>query len=715
VGTGLAETGTVPASARDVLGSTTLVAVLSLGCASIPQGTAAVDGVSIQGNHELSDSDIEDKMATASSAKFLGVFRGVVYDYQIFDRSVLQRDLERLERYYRARGFYDAQVRAGRIRYRGDKHVEVTIEVEEGSPVLVRDLQIDGLEGLPKAVVKAARSAMHASLSLGKRFEEDPFQRAENDMKRALTDRGYAWAKVERRADVDLPGHYAHLVFDVHAGPTAKFGALTVEGVGELPAAPVRRTADIDEGAPYSTADVAKAQQAVLDLGTFSGVDIIPNLTAPGPEAGVVPLVVKVQPQKLKSVLLGGGIELDSIRAELHLHVGWEHKNLFSGFRHFTVDLKPGFDLYPTRVPTFQKPTTVLPEERLRVELRQPGFLEARTNGVISSEFNTYPLLLSPAVDPTAPVLGYVEYKGSVGLDRTFWKLFLAPSYDFQWNDPFAYVGARDPNLQSLILSYVDLLAHFDFRDNTLNPHKGLYVQNDLQFAGLGGAARDVRIQPEVRGYVPLGSKVTLAARVTVGLLFPLNYGAAAAAAAGNPVVGPARADWIKDIEIIYLRGFFSGGPSSNRGYPLRGIGPHGVVPFFNPGLQAAALTSGCNDPSSSMYSAYRCAQPVGGESIWEASLELRFPILGPLSGTTFCDTSDVSPDRLSVRLDYPHLSCGLGLRYATPIGPVRVDVGYRIPGAQVPKGVNPILVDGDPGAIFGAPIAFAFGIGEAF
>jgi outer membrane protein insertion porin family/translocation and assembly module TamA len=422
-----------------------------------------------------------------------------------------------------------------------------------------------------------------------------------------------------------------------------------------------------------------------------------------------------VSPQKLKSVLLGGGLELDSIRAELHAHVGWEHRNLFGGFRHFQVDLKPGADLYPTRVPTFQKPTTVLPEERLRVELRQPGFIEARTHGVISSEFNTYPLLLSPLVDPKAPVLGYVEYKGSVGVDRTFWKLFLAPSYNFQWNDPFTYTGALDPDLRNLILSYVDLLAHFDFRDDPVNPHKGLYIQNDLQFAGIGGAARDVRIQPEVRGYIPLGKKVTIASRATVGFLFPFNYGAAAAAAAGNPVVGPDRADWVRDIEIIYLRGFFSGGPSSNRGYPLRGVGPHGIVPFFNPALQAAALAQSCNDPTSPTYSAYRCAVPIGGLSIWEASLEVRFPILGPLSGNTFCDTSDVSPDRVSIRLDYPHLSCGLGLRYATPIGPVRVDVGYRVPGAQVPKGVNPIIVDGDPGTIFGVPIALAFGIGEAF
>ena len=692
-----------------------LAAAVSLGCASIPPGRAAIDCVHFQGNDALGSSDIEDRLATAASPRFLGLFPGVVYDYEILDRSVLQRDLERVQRYYRARGYYEAQVRAGRIRYRSDAHVSVTIEVAEGKPVLVRAVEIDGLDGLPAPDARVARAALARSVKTGQPFEEDPFARAEGDLKRALTDRGYAWAKVERRADVDHPGHYAHLFFNVHPGPAARFGALTVEGTGELPEAPVRRAVDNDPGAPYSTADVARAQQSVLDLGTFASVSVVPDLRVPGPSAGVVPLRVEVQPQKLKAVLVGGGIELDAIRAELHFHVGWEHRNFFGGFRHFTVDLRPGVDLYPTRVPTFQTPTTILPEERLRLELRQPGFLEARTNGVVTSEIDTYPLLLSPRVDPRDPVLGYVEYKGSLALDRTFWKLFLAPSYDFQWNDPFAYEGALDPHLRSLVLSYVDLLARFDLRDSAIEPHEGVYLQNDVQIAGLGGAARDVRIQPEVRGYVPLGREVTLAARATVGFLFPLSYGAAAAAAAGNPVVGPDRADWIRDIEIIYLRGFFSGGPSSNRGYPLRGVGPHGIVPFFNPRLRAAALTSGCSDPTSIDYDAFRCAQPVGGQSLWEASLELRFPLLGPLSGTAFCDMGDVSPGRLSVRLDYPHLSCGLGLRYATPIGPVRVDVGYRVPGAQVPKGVNPLLVDGDPGTIYGVPLAFAFGIGEAF
>ncbi|APR86561.1 Outer membrane protein assembly factor YaeT precursor [Minicystis rosea] len=690
-----------------------LLALGSFGCASIPKGMAAVDDVRVQGNDAISGGDIEGKVATAESPKFFGLFRGLVYDYQLYDRSVLQRDLERVERYYRARGYYEAKVRAGRVRYKGEKHVEVTIEVEEGKPVVVEAVQIEGLDGLAAPDAELVRRSIGRSLKRHRSFEEEAFLEAERSMTRALTDLGHAWAKVERRADVDLPKHQARLIFVVKAGPKAKFGAIRIEGRGELPEAPIRRALDIVPGTPYSTRVTASAQQAVLDLGTFSVVEIVPVLPDPPPEDGSVPLVVKLRPQKLKSILAGGGLQLDAVRTQIHGRVGWEHKNLFGGFRHFQVDLKAGFDLYPTRIPTFQKPTALLPEERLRVELREPGFLEARTNGVIRSELNTYPVLLSANVDPKAPVLGYLEYKGSLGLDRTWKKLLVAPSYNIQLNEPFTYKGARDPDLRGLAISYLDLLAQLDFRDDKLRPHAGALVQTDLQFAGLGGAARDFRIQPEVRGYVPIGKKVTVAARATVGFLFPMSYGAAAAAARGNDAGATDRAAWIRDIELIYLRGFFSGGASSNRGYPLRGVGPHGSVPFFNPGLQAQALAAAC-DAQNPSYDPVRCAVPLGGLSLWEASLEVRFPIYGPLGGTTFCDAGDVSPERANLRFDHPHLSCGIGLRYDTPIGPVRLDVGYRIPGAQLPRGTDP-RQDGDPGTLYGVPIAFAFGIGEAF
>jgi outer membrane protein insertion porin family/translocation and assembly module TamA len=48
-----------------------------------------------------------------------------------------------------------------------------------------------------------------------------------------------------------------------------------------------------------------------------------------------------------------------------------------------------------------------------------------------------------------------------------------------------------------------------------------------------------------------------------------------------------------------------------------------------------------------------------------------------------FCDASDVSRYQFDIRFLYPHLSCGAGMRYATPVGAIGLDVGVPIPGAQ--------------------------------
>jgi len=136
-------------------------------------------------------------------------------------------------------------------------------------------------------------------------------------------------------------------------------------------------------------------------------------------------------------------------------------------------------------------------------------------------------------------------------------------------------------------------------------------------------------------------------------------------------------------------------------------------VRFYNPGLAAKALAISC-EPQSMNYDPVRCGVPaqrtlaLGGVDR-SALLDRR-----PISASTFCDASDVSPEAPRAPPQPPAPLLRARLRYDTPIGPVRFDAGYRIPGAQVPRGTD-LRVEGDPGTVYGAPIAFAFGIGEAF
>jgi len=284
-------------------------------------------------------------------------------------------------------------------------------------------------------------------------------------------------------------------------------------------------------------------------------------------------------------------------------------------------------------------------------------------------------------------------------------------SHNVQAVRPFVYVGTEDQDLGPVLVSYPELFGTLDLRDDRVKPHKGGYASVDLEVAGVGGDARDLKIQPDVRGYVPLARRLTLAARATTGLLFPQNYGETVLPNATEGTSGGvSRADWVKDVQIMFLRGFFSGGTGSNRGYGSREIGPHGVVPFYNPGQSEADLLTTC-DPTGPDYSPAVCDLPLGGFTLWEASLELRYPIYGPLTGTVFTDTSDVAPDQFLYRFNHPHLSVGAGARYDTPVGPIRFDLGFRIPGLQAPDTPD----EGEPSEIFGLPIAISLGIGESF
>lgn len=718
--------------------------VANAACTSIPKGKSGVDEVTLRGADHVDADDTLGKIATAETPKFLGLFRGVVYDYVIFDRFVLQRDLARIERFYQARGYYDAKARAGRVIRKNNNHVRVEIVVEEGPPVLVHDLEIVWPEGstVSEKVKLQAYLAAKKLVRPNQPFDEDKFKDAEDLVKKAVTDAGYAFAKVSRDAAVNITEHTAVVTYVVAPDLPAKFGKITIKGLDpdgqgpespELPEDKIRSTIAIKEGQPYSTAEIESASAALTDLNVFASVRIVPTLTDPPPADHVVPLVVTLEPSKLRALRLGGGVEFDQLKLDGHAVVGWEDHNFAGNLRDFQVTFKPGVVLYPTRFNNLVPPTHPLPEEKLQIAFKQPSFLEARTEGFISPELNVYPILV-PNYKTSDPVIGYIEPKVSVGLDRLFFRrLFITLSQNEQIESPFSYLGTLDSRLSTILLSYPELKVVLDLSDSRLHPHQGIYLANTLQVAGniFGGTASDVKVQPEVRGYIPLGKRVTLAMRGTVGFIIPQNWGDYIQKGLDNfrdtNFQGNSAND-VRDLQIDLFRGFYGGGATSNRGYPVRGIGAYTFVPFFNPSSVASQVRAGqaCVEDVSGNGAAtdalvprtFRpdaCRTAVGGMSIWETSAEVRILLTGPLSMATFCDAGDVSPRVASIRPDHPHLSCGAGARYDTPVGPIRLDLGYRIPGLQAPANDPLEANDGELGTIFGVPLAIAAGIGEAF
>jgi translocation and assembly module TamA len=229
------------------------------------------------------------------------------------------------------------------------------------------------------------------------------------------------------------------------------------------------------------------------------------------------------------------------------------------------------------------------------------------------------------------------------------WTFF--PSYNLEnyWVDAGYNPadGSIPPQLQSCnannicLLSYLEERIAWDGRDDPVDTRSGLATALTVQegfHLGQNGY-NYLRVSPEGSFYAPLGWRTVLAGRLRVGALVPFNE------------TGPA--------SIVAL--FTAGGSTSIRGYGYQRLSPMA--------LQDGRWVS------------------TGGNGILEASLEVRQGLAGALGYVVFLDVGNVSSASGSQKewlaaLDPSLLqpTAGVGLRYRSPFGPLRIDVGFRLP-----------------------------------
>jgi translocation and assembly module TamA len=638
----------------------------------------AITSLTIRGTRAVSAGDVASRLATEASDHFFWHF--FWRETRFFDEDAFANDKRRILRYYQSLGHYGAKVTSAEVVPDGPGFVKVEIRVEEGPPTRVVDLALDGLDAAPEARRKLGK----LPLAKGDVFTEAAYDATRATILAALTSTGWAKAELEQQAQVDPLLAEARVRFTATPGERYRFGNVFIAGAAAIPRARIREEAGlaVTPGDVFDATALPKVQGRVYDLGVFGGVRVSPG---PADEAKkTLPLVVAVREAPFRTVRAGPGVTVQYTRQEVDLVAGWTHRNWLGGLRKLQLDARVGYAWLPRII----NPTKANFVGLATADFTQPGVLGRRVDLNLHSELERG---LEPAYD-------FFAERVRLGLPIRFGRvLSITPSVNLELYQLSGGLGQADVATGSVLLlrtcpghnpslcllSYLEQRAAVDLRDDPIETHRGFYFAMSVQegFSAFGNGSSYLRLLPEVRAFASLPDRFVLAGRLRLGLVHVLRGSS--------------------DVPIVAK--FTSGGPNFMRAYYTRDLSP--------------VLSSTQNGTQSYV--------PVGGNGLLDGSVELRFPIAGAVTGATFLDFGDVrlsGAESLNVaNLQY---GAGVGLRYITLFGPLRIDVASRLPtarggdpwpGVQVVQitqggGVSPT------GAVHHPPIVSVhLSIGEAF
>ena len=567
-----------------------------------------------------------------------------------FNEAMMAVDAQRIEALYRSYGYHQAEVVEARVEELGKGEVALVFVVREGEPTLVREVEFYWARGAPMERVARAAVEASASLKVDEPFEVVRMNDTIGAMRLEMQRRGHPWAQVTSAARVYEGARQAEARFRLDPGPEATVGRVRFVGLREVPEYMLEREARFAMGERYSPALLDQVEQSVKAMRVFRWVDVQAERVAGEP--GSVTLVVRVseaQPQRLQ---VGGAASFQAIRWEQAMITRYTHTNLFGHLTRLDLKLVTGWAELP-------EPFEV--EAHGPVVALEPWF----TKKGLLEDYLVWTLAPSFEVDIRQ---GYQFYSPSNRLGVSRWfagVLQVGLSHnvsfvDFFNSDPLLDVEEsilgrdfRDP----FLLSYLELEAGLYFVDSVLKPHNGVILEAlyDISGGALGGDYDFHKTEGGVRGYWGPTSWMLVAAQARTGLIVPF----------GDEAGAPLNFK------------FYLGGPNTVRGWNSQRLSPKLFEDDSDAGI------------------------PIGGFTMVQSNLELRLSPVEDLWVVGFVDMGDVQAEELTYVVGEWNYSAGPGLRYDSPVGLFRLDVGFRL---------------NDPGVYPEEPgWAFYFGLGEAF
>ena len=594
---------------------------------------------------------------------------------------------------YRVRGFARAlvkpDIRVGAIEpgSNGTTPVELRYQIVEGPQTIVNTVEVTGTKAIPERTIRAL-----LTLTSGRPFYRPQLDTDRDAIERFYRSEGFQSVRVTPESALQDDGQRIDIRWQIREGPRTTIDHVLIPGNAKTSADLIRREVVLEPGRPLSDDAIVESQRRLAALGLFRRVRIV---EIPHGANDAHDVLVEVEEAPATTISEGGGVEaLRRLRrsadgsAEARLEIAPRgffeitRRNLWGKNRSVSAFTRVSFRPRDPAIDSDDRSDTGgygFHEYRVVGTLREPRPFnragEAQLTGffeqAVRSSFNF------------SRRGARAEYARRIGTALT-----ISGRYAFDHTRLFdEQIQPDDRLLVDRLFPQVRLSTFTgsvlrDSRDDVLDPERGSVTGIDLSVAPRWAGSEVGFARTFVQGFtyrrLPGGGRVVLAAGARVGLAVGFERRVERLDENGEPVVGPDGqpiVDVVKDLPASER--FYAGGDTTVRGFVLDQLGAEDTL----------------NDQGF----------PTGGNALVVLNLELRAPYWKGLGPVIFFDTGNVFQRASHVSLADLRPAAGFGLRYRSPLGPLRFDLGFNLDRRTLRNG------DRERGMVFHISLGQAF------
>jgi outer membrane protein assembly complex protein YaeT len=553
-----------------------------------------------------------------------------------FSDELLAGDRAAIEELYRSNGFLDVKVATSVTRrYRNEpQKVAIRVDITEGKQTMIESLEFEGVGEEDRNVLTD-----YASATVGQPYSLFTINADRERILGLLYQNGYSESTFEALTAPGTQAGAIRLIYRIQGGRQHFVREVVITGLRSTNASLVDKRIRLKPGDALNNSEMYASQRRLYDLGIFARVDTAQQ----NPEGDEVSKTILYNVEEASRISFNGGVGAEIARIgggitsldapaggagfSPRISLGVNRTN-FLGLGH-TVGLQ-------TRLSNIQRRVLLT---YLAPQFRDSDRFALTTTGLYDDArnvrtFNSRRLEASMQLAQRLSLANSLQYRLTyrrVTIDQDTIKI--------------------DPSLIPLLAQPVRVGSFSstfiqDRRDDPVDAKRGRYTTVDVGIAtrAFASSTNFLRLLARNSSYYKVGKDIVFARSLNFGVLQP--YGVRGGLTSATDVPLPER--------------FFGGGAASHRGFPENQAGPRDLITGF----------------------------PIGGKAILVNNLEVRFPLIGDnLGGVLFHDAGNVYSDvrKLNLRwsqrdltdFDYMVHSLGFGVRYRTPIGPVRIDLAF--------------------------------------